>query len=361
MQETRNMGQARLISSVIHRGLCTGCGACTYLCPYMRNHKAQTVALFDCDRETGRCYRYCPRTQNPGEDLPSLLFDSTEITGELGPFRGLYMTRAKDPGIRKKAQHGGTVTALIILALDQGLIEACVVARQDEQLLPESFTAFTPEQVLAAAGSKFGNAPSVGEFNRISLQRKERLGVVATPCQALALARMKAVAADEDKERMGRLKLVIGLFCGWTLDWIKLNRLVRQAADGQRVRGLDIPPSRHACMQVTTDSGIIEIPIDQVNDCVRECCEYCTDMTAEFADISVGSARSRDGWEEDRHWNQVIVRSRTGERLLDLARQKGVLEFKEVPPENLANLKRACAGKKSYGHSQLNPSITKEL
>ena len=361
MPETENTNQARLISSVIRRGLCTGCGACTQICPYMRSYKAETVALFDCNRETGRCHRYCPRTETAEKDLQQALFEPSDVTEELGAFRGLFMTRAADPEIRKKAQHGGTVTALVSLALEQGLIDGCVVAKQDEQMLPESFTAFTASEVMTASGSKFGNAPAVGEFNRISTRRQDCFGVVATPCQAMALAKMKAFPTDEDRERMGRLKLVIGLFCGWTLDWRKLNQLVTQEVDGQKVVALDIPPSSHACMQVTTGTDMVEIPIDQVNDCVRECCEYCTDMTAEFADVSVGSARSRNGWEEDRHWNQVIVRSRAGERLMDLARKKGILEFKDVPPENLNKLKRASSGKKAKGQSQLNSLMSKEL
>ncbi len=38
-------------------------------------------------------------------------------------------------------------------------------------------------------------------------------------------------------------------------------------------------------------------------------------MTAEFCDLSVGGARSADGWDVDKGWNQVIVRSDKGEQL----------------------------------------------
>ena len=62
MSEKINTGQAKLLSTVINRGLCTGCGACTQLCPYMKNHKGKTVALFSCDREEGRCFMHCPQT-----------------------------------------------------------------------------------------------------------------------------------------------------------------------------------------------------------------------------------------------------------------------------------------------------------
>ena len=69
-------------------------------------------------------------------------------------------------------------------------------------------------------------------------------------------------------------------------------------------------------------------------------------MTAEFADVSVGSARLPEGWEEARHWNQILVRTRAGEELLALAKQRGILEFRDVPEGNLHRLKQASLNKK---------------
>jgi coenzyme F420 hydrogenase subunit beta len=287
------------------------------------------------------------------DGLSQNFFDAAELTPEIGAFKGLYLTRATDPDIRSRSQHGGTVSTLVCLALEEGMIDGCVVAKEEMPMLPQSITVLNRDEVLAAAGSKFGNAPSVVEFNRVSAQGAGPLGVVATPCQARALAKMRTNPAEGDASRMDRLKLVIGLFCGWTLDWRRLRQMVLDATGGKTVFGMDIPPSSHACMQVKTCDGMIEIPIAQVNDCVRECCDYCTDMTAEFADISVGSARSPEGWDVDRHWNQVIVRSRAGEALLSLAREKGVLEFKPVPSGNLDKLKTAATGKRKRGESPL--------
>ena len=43
---------------------------------------------------------------------------------------------------------------------------------------------------------------------------------------------------------------------------------------------------------------------------------------------------------------QIIVRSEKGQQLLDLAREKGVLEFKEAMEGGLEKLKKASLGKK---------------
>ena len=53
-----------------------------------------------------------------------------------------------------------------------------------------------------------------------------------------------------------------------------------------------------------------------------------------------------EGWEEAKGWNQVIVRTPLGQKLLNLAKKKGLLEFRDVPEGNLPKLKTASLGKK---------------
>ena len=105
----------------------------------------------------------------------------------------------------------------------------------------------------------------------------------------------------------------------------------------------------HSLDVFTKDGGKVTIPLDEVQKCVRPACHLCSDMTAEFSDISVGSARLPEGWEEARSWNQVIVRTEAGQKLMALAKNKGVLEFREVPEGNLERLKKASLNKKKAG------------
>ena len=339
-------GQSGVSTGVLKQSLCTGCAACVNICPYMVSHKDTLVVLHECDRDEGRCYDYCPRTPTDLGALVSAMFAPEDMTPELGAFKGLYMTRAADEEIRAKAQHGGTVSALMALAIAEGIIDAAILSDQNNQWLPEGTMVVDPVDVASRAKSKFVVSPTLAVFNRVSSSATEKFGIVATPCQALAVAKMKQNAPESDRQRVQKIRLVIGLFCGWALDWKKLTRLLAEKIGRTAISGIDIPPSKHACMEVYTDSGTIEIPIEEVNPCVRENCRYCFDMTCEFSDISVGSARSPEGWKVDRHWNQVIVRSTLGEELLKLARERGVLEFKPVPSGNIEKLKRASVGKK---------------
>ncbi|MBT6340758.1 MAG: hypothetical protein HOJ48_15825 [Desulfobacula sp.] len=339
-------GQQGININVLKQGLCTGCSACVGLCPSMEYYKDKTILFHDCNLPKGRCFTYCPRTPTDLEALRCALFKPEDMVWEIGAFKGLYMTRATDKTIREGAQHGGTVTALIQLALAEGIIDESILADQDDQFLPVAQPIDDVDEVFGKAGSKFVVSPTLLAFNRISQTDTGKIGVVATPCQAMALAKMRVNPVSQDKIRMEKLKLVIGLFCGWALDWRLFQELLKEKVRGCRIKSIDILPSKHACMEIVTDEKIVKIPIKEVLNCVRDNCNYCFDMTCEFTDISVGSARSEEGWDVDKGWNQVIVRTSLGAKLLALAREKCILEFKDVPDKNIEKLKKASANKK---------------
>jgi coenzyme F420 hydrogenase subunit beta len=125
-----------------------------------------------------------------------------------------------------------------------------------------------------------------------------------------------------------------------------LKALLEKRFGRDSILGLDIPPSKHNSMEIHTRKGIVEISLDEVTPFVRKSCQYCWDMTAEFSDLSVGSARLPEGWAAARGWNQVIVRTPAGQELMDLAGARKVLEFREMPEGNLERLKKASLNKK---------------
>ena len=344
-----------LDTQVIRPGLCTGCGACQGMCPYWGSAGGRTVCYFDCERKDGRCQQFCPRMPTDLDALRNKFFPAETVLPEIGPFRGLFLTRAADAGIRKNAQHGGTMTALVELALQEGFIDSAVLTRSQGGLAPEGVLASTAEEIRACSGSSFQVPPSLAVLNR-ALQENHyhKTGVVGTPCKTLAVYKMKAKPLPENDNHADNIGMVFGLFCGWGLDWDGLEDLAGKRLDGASPSHMDIPPSKFHSLELRKGNGeTVSVNLDEVMPLIRSGCRYCTDMTAEFADLSVGGARSAEGWEVDKGWNQVIVRSEKGAQLLELARKKGVLEFRETPEGALEKLKGASLGKKRTGGENL--------
>ncbi len=339
-------GQKELQKEVIESGLCVNCGACVNLCPYQAAYQDNLIIIDPCDRPQGRCYAFCPRTFTDLAALRSTNFPSSAFDPEIGPRRSFYLTRAADHEIRDHAQHGGTVSTLLSLALDAGLIDGAIVAQEIDTFLPEGKVVSSSLEIKKAGRSKFVSSPNLAAFNQAAKLEFKKIAIVATPCQSLALAKMRQKNYSAKFYHIDKLTLVIGLFCGWALSWRKLKHLIQNRMDGKKILGLDIPPSKYQAMEVHMESGLVQIPLIEVLPAIRPACRYCLDMTAEFSDISVGSARLPEGWEVARKWNQVIVRTKRGEELLELAKSRGLLEFKDVPAGNLERLKSAAANKK---------------
>lgn len=340
------MGPKELQMEVRDAHFCTGCGACVNLCPYQASYKDQIVTLHACDLKEGGCYAFCPRTPADLEALKKSLFDPKDLVPELGALKGFYIARSASPEIRAKAQHGGAATTLISLALREGIIDTAVLAGEGENLLPQGAAVADPAGIAKNSRSKFVVSPNIAEFNRVAKEGGKKIGAVVTPCQALALAKMRAKPLKMYAERIDQLKLVIGLFCGWALSWKTLAALLGRKIDLPEIEGMDIPPSRYRLLKLFTGKGTLDIPLDEIVPAVRGACWYCPDLTAEFSDLSIGSARLPEGWEEAKGWNQILVRTSLGEELLQTARKKKLLEFRAVPEGNLEKLKAASLGKK---------------
>ena len=336
-----------LDTSVLQKDLCTSCGACQGLCPYWESWHGRTIANFDCDRSDGRCQRFCPRMPTDLAALREKAFPGEQIVPELGPFRGLYLTRAADPEIRARAQHGGTVTALMELALKEGLIDGALLTGAKHTLDPAGQIVTDPSGVRACSGSSFQIPPSLAALNHaLKEDRLKKIGVVGTPCKTLAVYKMRFDPLPENDNHVGNIALVLGLFCGWGIDWDGLAALAGTHADISKLSHMDIPPSKYHSLELTECEDVKSVNLDEVLPLVRPACKACADMTAEFSDLSVGGARSNDGWDVDKKWNQVIVRTSLGAELLELAKKRGVLEFKDVPETGLDKLKGASLGKK---------------
>ncbi len=340
-------GPADLEREVLKERLCTACGACVGLCPYFSAIQGRVVMTDSCNLLQGRCHAYCPRAKTDLARLRSAFFAAARFIPEIGPFLGLYMTRASDKTIRAGSQHGGSTTALVELAMKEGLIDSALLTPSEHGLNPSPILVSRPEEVRRCLGSSFQIPPGLEILNRtLKENRYKKIGVVGTPCKTLAVYKIQNQRSEDNPKQPGNIGMVFGLFCGWGLDWQGLERTVKGKTPLERVKHIDIPPSKYGILEVETADGRIGIPLEEIYPLVRPSCRFCADMTAEFSDVSIGGARSSAGWEVDRGWNQIIARTKKGQDLLDLARDKGVLDFREVAPENLDKLKKASGNKR---------------
>jgi coenzyme F420 hydrogenase subunit beta len=334
-----NRGLKALETLVFERDLCTMCGACAQMCPYLVPWKGRIVKLHDCDLPEGRCYEYCPRTRVQLDDLQEAIFGIREPDPEMGVVRRVLATRAKDPEMRGKAQTAGSTSAIVALALEEGVVDGALLTRKGDELLPEGVVVRDPARVWECAGSSYVASPTLAALNRERWNGDEKLAVVGIPCQILALAKMKGSKLPNPTARP-KVVLTVGLFCTWALNYGPFSRFLRERFKAESILGMDITPPPERLLLVKTQQGIQALPLDHIRPFIRPTCAICWDMTSELADISIGTLEGRSGW------NTLIVRTQLGEEILGRAVEKGLLEVEEMRMEELAHLKEASLLKK---------------
>jgi len=337
---TKTKGIGDLFKEVIDKGLCTVCGACVGDCPYMVFYRGKIRMLDFCNRTEGHCYEYCPRTFTDLDAISNRIHGTPYTGDEIGTFKEVLMARAGDAKTRTKGQYGGTVSALLALALDNSLIDAAILSKNTDDKLPSGFVARSAAQVLEGAGSNYMAYPALETLNRMPRDSKDRLGIVVTPCQAIALAKMVA-SPPTQRVSMSNVRLSIGLFCTWALAYDRFYEFLTNNVSPAKIKKFDIPPPPANKLDLYIGKEVKSYPLDEVRKYRMPTCAFCLDMTAEFTDISVGSVEGVEGW------NTVIVRTQRGTDIIADAKKKGKLEIRELPAQNLVHLKEAALIKKA--------------
>jgi coenzyme F420 hydrogenase subunit beta len=309
-----------LKAEVWDAGRCSGCGACTAVCPAealwfdegemvlsprSNGYCKQVTDGVDC----GACYEVCPRI---GEQAAATLGDYIEIVAAKAVF-----------DVPRK-QSGGAVTAILVNAIDMGLIDAVVTVTEDRWTLKPSSVVITKSELLISqAGSRYSWwVPLLAALRHAAIGKKyRRIAVVGVPCVVQAIARMRATRHDLIRPYADSIRLVIGLFCTETFDYESLvtGRLKREKKiDPAQIRKMDVKGKLEILLQDDTKTSI---PMAELEACVRKGCRFCTDLTSVNADISAGSVGSPAGS------TTLIIRTPAGKNMVESAVRNKRLEI----------------------------------
>lgn len=320
-----------LVKEVIDPGYCIGCATCIATCPIqclerINEAPVQKGVCINC----GICHEMCPRTIDP-KTLRMHVFGGAPSDEFLGTYTQALSVRTNDAVTKARSQDGGAVTSLLSALLDDGYIDAAVVTgTAGAPWQPVARVATTTEDLIECAGSKYSRGPtSLGIRDAIRDYYRERIAVVGTPCQMVATRRMQ-FSNPTNQHFADAVKLRVGLFCGGVF---KYNKFFKGIIEKQ----LRIPLAEATKFDIRGGRFIIyhkhklkrELASSTVKRYIDLPCKICSDFTAEFADISVGSAGSPHGR------STVLIRTPTGTEAFDVAkkfRKFSVTDLKKVRP-----------------------------
>ncbi len=208
----------------------------------------------------------------------------------------------------------------------------------EELWKPEPVIIEDLKDLYKTSGTKYANASTLKIIDKT--KKYENVAVVGVPCMMNALE--KGTWFPSGQIPFKNIKYRIGLFCMESFPYQGVLNLISEQfkTDFKKVTKMDISGGKFI---IYLDSGEdLKVPLNDVKSYARHNCHYCEDLTADYADISIGSIGSPSGW------STVITRNKKGEKIYQEAIMAGLIEsksLKDVKPgqpllERIAGIKR---------------------
>ncbi|MBN1918650.1 MAG: Coenzyme F420 hydrogenase/dehydrogenase, beta subunit C-terminal domain [Verrucomicrobia bacterium] len=334
----------KLEQEVTSTGLCLGCGACVGVC--------RSGALWFPD-ELGDCvprrrrgslsdgdewaYLGCPGRDVDFPTLNQFCFGGQPPNPMLGHWRSLWVGYSGDPAVRRAGASGGVLTTIGLSLLEQKLVDGVIALGPDPERPYRSkpVIARTPDELKACAQSKYTVHPVLrvlAELRRTP--DAERYAFVGLPCQIHAVRKLQAAGNPEVR----KITWVLGSYCGNILQFGAVHNFLKLYGIDDLSRVVDLQyragewPGK---MRVALDDGrVFEMPKFYANYLIPfyilPRCLTCTDLAAEFADISGGDAWAPVYEERGKGYSLIVARSDKGQRLIETLLEQKRLEAEPI-------------------------------
>jgi len=307
----------KLVKEVIRTGVCTNCGTCAAICNVLEwDSLIEEPRLVGQCSGCGICYNQCPRTITDPEKL-------------IGPFKTGYVTKSGIPDVIG-GQDGGTVTSILCYLFDEKLIDGAVVTKKapNRPWVPMPQLISTKEGAIEAAGSIYSHSQTVDALMDGIRNDMSSLAFVGTPCNIDAVFKMENSPAGMLKYFMRAHVFKIGLFCMDSFAHeVLLSFFKNEGINLTEITKMNISKGKFYLYR--GDVEVKSYKIKELDKFKSSSCNFCTDLAAETADISVGSVGSGP------MRNTVLARTGLGVEIMEDAIEMGYLISEPFSADNL--------------------------
>ncbi len=265
---------------------CIGCGACALVCPSQAKVLRKTIY---------------PVLEEEAQKLNTQILKGT-LDENIGIYKEMFSAKSQFGG-----QDGGVATALLISGMQQGIFDAAIVIQRKSGYHAEAVVAETVEDILKAKSTKYMRVKMLPLLLDLIEKGKNKIAVVGTPCEVRAARKIQQTLLPKHPN----LHLtIIGLFCFEAFDYDKLK------AAAQQLLQVNLDSAEKTQIHKGQFTAIVNgkehsIAVKELGSAIEKGCPFCDDFTNKYADVSVGSVGSPDGF------STVIVRSDIGDKLLE--------------------------------------------
>lgn len=342
------MSWEQLKHDTIDRGLCSGCGACVAICPVNQVHLqlgcVDPEMAGDCIEGCVLCNIACPGALIQKSELEDMIFGrkSNENEKPFGQYQEHLVTHAKHENVHHAGVAGGTVTALLLYALEEGIIDGAIVAGFDETepWKVKAKIVTTREDLMKSVRSKYAICNIVSALGEAVDQGLKKIAIVALPCHTYALRKMQL---HKNNRLASKIEFILGLYCLSQTYMDGTEYIIRERlgiplneVDQISYRGrlgdpfgggfwVKTKKGEEKSLQLIAHWGMV--PTIFIGFQVERCL-VCLDHTCELADLSAGDVWGREEELKETSefgWTGIFVRTEKGRKIFEGAIEAGYI------------------------------------
>lgn len=313
------------ISIVFNAKVCCQCGWCSSICPV--SAITVTADALEIDEnicvKCGLCFSVCPRSFSIEQVYKNIkkLDKSLNWSDNMGAYVNAYTASTTKDEIKKVCQNGGIVTSILEYLLSKKLVDAIVAVQQSEDLWrPEAVIIDNVKDLCKTSGTKYANSPSLTMIDKC--RKFEKIAFVGVPCMMKAIE--KGTLFPSGLPFFKNIRYKIGLFCMESFPYDGIIKLAKEQFNKELNELIKMNIGSGKFIVNLKSGEEMSVPIKDVQKFTRHNCHFCEDLTANYADISVGSIGSQDGW------STVITRSKEADKIFKDAVKSGIIESKSL-------------------------------
>lgn len=345
------------VDRVLRGELCTGCGLCASVA-------GAAIEMQVVSPGYNRPRQKAPITAE-AEQLISQACPGAVVApwdGELqvdpywGPWRQVFTGHATDEATRYEGASGGALSALLVHALNTGLIDRVIHVAADPASPTRNIITCsrTAAEVLAGAGSRYTASSPLTGIDQ-ALAEGGGIAFVGKPCDVSALRRLATMDPRVDQH----VPLMLSFFCGGMPSHNGVLRILAKMGvepedvSAFRYRGQGWPGTAAA----TTHDGRVEKMSyaaswgDHLSKEVQFRCKICPDAVGGAADIACadawyGNEKGYPSFDEQDGRSLILTRSLVGQQLLAAATAAGAISAEIIHIEEIDKMQPAQASRK---------------
>lgn len=312
----------RLETEVWALDTCAGCGLCVAACskqvlkwdevdhPILEK-RTKTVGyskeiLDSCSFCQKFCEEACPRLEH------------------WAPMQARSILSASAHGPMRSGAPKDVIRTIVTAGRSAGLLDGVVILDIDPWTLqPVARVVSSVLEIVSTVGPQYLWAPVFDVLNKaVFEEHMENIAVVATPCAAQAIRKLKASANPRLRPYQNVIRLTVAIFCTgiYKPELIEEILVKRMDVPREQVKRLEISPDREWMRAVLWDGSVRTIARQQAESYTRPGCGSCDDYLGESADIAVGTLGAPDDT------STLITRSIAGDTFVRNATQMNLLE-----------------------------------